>query len=309
MLVRSLPCVHFSHVFCKKHPEIARHFLSAHAAIFTSAATTTLGCCWPHTSAADADATTSTSASASGGSRQPTVRTVQPADAAAAVFNTDRPKSITALVVDRSHGMTVKQRIKQKGFANARYVAAVLVQMVPVLATLQAELGFNHDDLRLDNLLEWWPSNSKADQPQVDSPDSKSASSASQVHSVHTSNHTSSSTGPGPATASGGSSCDAFRTRGAAAAVLHPSGSSGGTGSNGSSGSSSDWTMQLPGVPTFILFDFGLSMINPDRFSIGRQAQASAAEKRQALARLREQGELEGVGMLPASACLDKLPA
>jgi hypothetical protein len=41
---------------------------------------------------------------------------------------------------------------------------------------------------------------------------------------------------------------------------------------------------------TFKLFDFGLSMINPDKYSEGKQARGSPEEKQQALRRLQEQG-------------------
>jgi hypothetical protein len=41
---------------------------------------------------------------------------------------------------------------------------------------------------------------------------------------------------------------------------------------------------------TFKLFDFGLSLVNPDRFSMGQQAQAGSQEKKAALARLQQQG-------------------
>lgn len=138
-------------VFCQKHPELSQHLLHARGAIFTSATSSSLGCCGIGQQAAAAEAAAST-----GGSVQvpPAVRQVSPSEAAATVFNTDKPRSITALIVDRAYGKTVKQRIKDKGFADINYVAEVLLQLVPVLAVMQQELGFNHDDLRLDNILE-----------------------------------------------------------------------------------------------------------------------------------------------------------
>lgn len=237
-------------MFCHKHPELSQYFLRAHAAIFTSATSNTLGCCCigRHAAAAELARSSSHSSSSNGSSRggsrnTPGLRQVSPTEAADTIFNTDKPKSITAIMVDRAHGKTVQQRIKQKGFNDITYVAEVVLQLVPVLATLQRELGFNHDDLRLDNIIETWQQQGQQQEGQKAVPS----------HAARDSNR-------------------------------HGGGDSGGNDSS-SSGSNS--------AVTFKLFDFGLSMVNPDRFSMGEQAYGTPKEKQEALKRLRAQGNAD----------------
>lgn len=82
--------------------------------------------------------------------------------------------------------------------------------------------------------------------------------------------------------------------------------SSGGGGSSassavqGASGSASGG-----GRVTFKLFDFGLSMVNPDRFSMGQQANGTPQEKQEALRSLREQGRFQCVrpGVIAFGGC------
>lgn len=130
-------------VFCHKHPELAKHFVHAHAAIFTSAASTTLGCCslGRHAVAAEAAHQTGAAAPNISSSSSPARQLVQPSEAAATVLNTHSPRSITALVVDRVHGKTVKQRISSRGFCDVRYVAQLLLQIVPCAGAVAGRAG------------------------------------------------------------------------------------------------------------------------------------------------------------------------
>jgi len=279
---------HCPQVFCQRHPDIAKHFMHAHGAIFTSATSSTLGCCNIGGHAAAAEAASKTHQSSS----QPSVRIVNPSDAAATIYGTDKPRSITALLVDRSHGKTVKQRIKDKQFADISYIAELLLQLMPVLALLQQELGFTHDDLRLDNIIE--TSSSQGDQGTSGAGSTATAATAAapaahptgatapqqqqqqqqQQHSVH------------------GSSSSPHALRGSDLASSHQEGHNTHKSESSSSSTGSSSSRQ----PTFTLFDFGLSMINPDKFSMGQQARASPADKRQALRRLQEQGGHLGGG-------------
>jgi hypothetical protein len=263
-------------VFCSKHPELSKHFLHAHAAIFTSAASSTLGCCSIGRHAAASEAASHRSSS----SNKPSVRQVSPQQAADTVYDTNQPRSITAILVDRAHGKTVGQRIKDKEFCDIVYVAELLLQLVPVLAVLQQELGFCHDDLRLDNILETWGD---------DSPLEQQYRAHSQLHGQHST----------PAQHSGAQQQQQLTSSaahlqpslypavryGPAAAAAAPAGDA--------AAASSSTAAQGAGAGkvTFQLFDFGLSMVNPDKYSLGQQARSSPQEKQEALRRLHEQGE------------------
>lgn len=357
-------------VFCRKHPELAQHFLHAHAAIFTSAASSTLGCCSISRDAAAAEVARSSSSNA------PSVRQVTPQEAAATVFNTQRPQSITALLIDRAHGKTVQQRMKDRAFADISYVADLLLQLVPVLALLQQELGFNHDDLRLPNIIETWE--------HQHSPAGRQAQAQAQPSTHSAAQAVCGSRGYGKLPAHGaaggsrlaypavlyGAAPPAGATEAAAQqpgqAALHGAaagrdaarvqaapggfqllgrgrgnqgvelstagpprdsssrlqqgengqaglpgwagGSATGTDDSSSSSSSvgggSSSAVKVAGAASapaggrvmFKLFDFGLSMVNPDKFSMGQQAHGSRQEKQEALRSLREQGKADWGG-------------
>lgn len=60
----------------------------------------------------------------------------------------DPSRVIRGILMEKAAGSNVIKRLKAPGFANARYVVALLRDLLRGLAVAQDELGFAHYDLK-----------------------------------------------------------------------------------------------------------------------------------------------------------------
>ena len=193
-------------------------------------------------------------------------------------------RTLVALVLDRGDGQDVGKRLKDKGFADARYVLQLLHQMVPLLNALEEELGFVHDDLRLDNIIDNWP-----DQQQQEG--KRRGEGGREKQHQHQQQQQQEKVWE-----EGGRNKQQQQELSEEGGRKKQQQQQQWEKLQAEAGDSKQ--QQLNDSSAFQLFDFGLSNINPARFSVGAQARASREEKKRAVQQLEQQGEsnVQGLG-------------
>jgi hypothetical protein len=134
-----------SQVFCKKHLELHPCFLHAHSAIFISSTKPLPPSPGTAVGAAAAAAATEAGADRDTGAAAPAG---SPTDSSSSSSTNRHHCTIAAIILERANGKTVKQRVKSKVWADAQYLAKLLLELPRVGRALEDELGFVHDDLR-----------------------------------------------------------------------------------------------------------------------------------------------------------------